>query len=318
MKRARLGRRLGNRFGTTVIICALIFLLIVIMGIVSGLHHSFYPRETVVIASSPVSVWSYDREDHTLTVLIIPSDYFIDAIHGYGEYSLESLWKLGFIDTTERSLMSESVGDTLGLSIPWYIGENSEELPHVHDSVAYGKSIFSLASVGKLFSGLYRSNMPITSFISFMRNITSVSLDNMTVIDLSQKDITEEQVLPDQTTREHIDPDQVDLVLKGVFEDETIRKERVSVALYNTTQVPDLANRAARLVSAMGVLVVAVSNEEPAVSRCQLYGTAPVLSSKTAHMIADLFKCQTNISSSQNRADLMVLIGTEYAARFQP
>jgi hypothetical protein len=98
-------------------------------------------RITFVIATSPMSLWSCDHDITECIVLNIPSEMAVDAVHGYGVYSLEALWKLGAMDKQSGSVLSESIGDALGVPVQYYIGEKQENIPVVTDAVAYGKSV---------------------------------------------------------------------------------------------------------------------------------------------------------------------------------
>jgi hypothetical protein len=318
MNNARLSRRLGKRFKAIIVV-----VLAAALGII-GIVCLFRPkpiafsRVTFVVATSPVAVWSWDMHDHTFTALSIPAEYSMDALEGYGRYSLEALWKLGFIDKREGTILASSLGETMGLSIPWYIGEGKTELTPSGDVLAYGRKLFSPGNVFRFALGSYHSNMPLSLYVSLVREFSTVTVDKISVLDVSTMPVVRSDKLPDGTMEKVIDTTMIDEVLKGLFEDETVRREGISVALYNTTGVAALGNRAARILSSYGMLVVFVGNDESELSRCQVRGDTSALSSQTARMIVALFDCQTEGSRADKHADLEVFIGTEYADQFKP
>jgi hypothetical protein len=266
-------------------------------------------RVSVVVATSPMTVWSWDRSDNSFIQLTIPSDYVINALYGYGYYSLDAIWRLGFIDKKGGTLLSDSLSDTLGLPIDWYIGTKSQELPN-------GKELFSLSNIFSFIERTYQTNMPIGLFISFSRALTAARPDKIQHIDAGNVDIVTKETLPDGSERKVLSPDFLDHELGGIFVSELLRTEGLSVALYNTTSVPELGNRTSRLLTNAGILVVMVGNDEPEITTCVLTGGTKVLQSKTAAFITSVFKCKKVESSEEKRADLIVRIGTEYAKRF--
>ena len=116
--------------------------------------------------------------------------------------------------------------------------------------------------------------MPIPVFIAFVRELTRIPINQITPVDLSTVPVTSEVTQPDGTKQEVIDPAQVDLTFHNVVEDENVRREGTTVAIYNTTQTPGLGNRAARFLSAGGALVVAVANENTERAGCTLTGSS--------------------------------------------
>jgi hypothetical protein len=318
MNNARTFHRWGKRFAVRVGI-----VLVLLAGFVCLLRFilpkpATTGRITIVIAGSPVSVWSWDTVGHTITVVSIPSEYVVDAVNGYGHYSLEALWKLGVMDKRDGLLLADSIGDSLGISIPWYIGEKTEGIPAETDVVAFGKQLFSFSRMPKLIAQSYRTNISLPLFFSITKELSGLRIDKIVFIDLSQKSISLEEELPDGTKRHVISPADIDTVLKGVFEDERIRQEGYSVALYNTTHMPSLANRAARILSTLGMLVVSVGNQEEEVTRCEMLADAAAIQSFTGQAITAIFHCEGKPPRSDKRADIEVFIGSDYASRFEP
>jgi hypothetical protein len=274
-------------------------------------------RVNFVLASSPVSVWSWDRDSGKMIVVLVPADTVINAIGGYGVYSLDAIWKLGSLEKRDRALFAGSVSDALGVSIPFYFGNASEDLGELHDPVAYGREVFSISHLFRLIFGGYRTNISPRFFLSFVKAFGQIHVDQISVVDLAKKNITVDDKQPDDSTRRVLDSVALDAVLQGDFEDDQVRQEGVSVILLNTTSSPSLGSRAARLLTSSGVRVVSVGNDENEVKECQLEGDQISLSSLTARFITSLFQChQTRITESR-RSDLTVRLGSEFASRFE-
>lgn len=268
----------------------------------------FWPRSssavTIAVASSPVSVWSWDRQDNTFTVVLFPSDV-VAAARGYGSYSLEALWKLGFIDGKKGSVLAQSLEQAIAVRTPYFVGEKGDSLVPAADAVAYGKQLFS-------FSKLI-TNVPLPTFVSFSWALRGARLDAIQVIDVADKSVTVTEILPDNSKREVLDANSLDTALKDVFEDESIRSEEVTAAVYNTTDLPALGTQAARLLTNLGILVVTVGNAAPQLGTCTISGDRQALISKTAMAIKTLFSCTGVEDSSNEHADLVIRLGTNNA-----
>jgi len=163
--------------------------------------------------------------------------------------------------------------------------------------------------------------MPFDLFFSMVQELAGTTADKITLIDMAKKNIVEVEELPDGTKQYHILTKEVDVVCKGLFEDEKIREEGLTVALFNTTEMPALGFRTARILSALGMMVVSVGNrteEEAPISRCQILADKQSLASYTVAQIDRLFNCEKKQARSDKRADVEVYIGTEYSGRFVP
>ena len=316
MNRAHKFRRLGKRNGFAAGVVILLLLCIAAVFFLRPGKSVSLRRVNIVVASSPISVWSWDTLDNTFAVVSLPSEIVIDAVHGYGKYSLEAIWKLGFIEKPDASILSESLSDALGTVVPWYVGSTSQELAESTHPVAFGRELFSWMHVTGVLFGHYHTNIPPALFLSFSRALAGARADAIAFIDLSEKSVTRQEELPDNTKRNVLDPELLDVALKSVFEDDLIRKEGVSVAVYNTTKTPALGNRAARLLTSSGVLVIFVGNEEGEVSTCQLEGDTKALASKTASVIAEILDCRKVQATDMKRTDLTVRVGVNYAKQF--
>ncbi len=293
-------------------------LALLIYGIVTFSGVGLPTRISAMIVGDPMTIWSCSTKDDTCAVISAPPSYVVDAIHGYGHYSLASLFQLGIIDKRNGALVAESLGDTVGIITPWYIDTGRTSLTKIANPVKFGRSMFSWGSVVSFLFHPFDTNMPISVFIAFVRELMRIPINQISPIDLSAVPVASEVTEPDGTKEEVIDPAQVDLSLHNVVEDEDVRREGTTVAIYNTTQTPGLGNRAARFLSAGGALVVSVANENTELSGCTLTGSKSALSTKTAAFAHELFHCKAVQTTQSARADLSLRLGDDFASRYEP
>lgn len=278
-------------------------------------------RFTVAFHSNPVIVWSWDIRKERGVVVSIPDSTLIEAIHGYGKYPISSLWKLGELNQKNAGLLSLSLSEVLGVPVPWYM----ELLRESKSTNALGvvREAFSLKNLIAYFSGSYRTNISPRLLFKMVRIVhTLVNSTTVTSIDLSRTPSLRSLELADGTQAYEIDEKALDTLLGNEFEDEKARQEAIPVGVYNTTDTPTLGTRMARAITHLGGNVLLVDNStNPVTSVCLVSGKEYALKSYTAAFLIREFGCVSEKGqevSVDERVDLAVFVGQEYAKRFEP
>ena len=297
-----------------------IFIVLVILAI--GIWIFFprpknpYGRETYILVSDPMIVASWSLADRTLTLIALPSDIAAEGTHGYGTYSLAAFWRLGEIDKKDGTVLAESMSEALGIPVNGYVGPKTGEFTYENDARTTIKQIFSFRNS---IPGRYRTNISLKTFIALAWRLNFSRPDRVNTYDFTKNPsaVAQDSVLPDGSTLRLLDPQRVDSQLKAIFEDESVRRESVTAAVYNTTDMSSLGNRAGRLLTNVGISVVTVGNDTPEVDVCTLTGKDTALKSKSAEVIVAILGCKP-VAGDTSRADLIVRIGKTYAKRFVP
>jgi len=302
----------GFFVGIVVCLC-----LLVVAVLRMSAPHDYLSRYSVVVDASPVEVWSLDPVAGTMVVLTIPSDTTIETLYGYGMYTLDALWKLGNIENKAGTIVADSLSDALGLSIPWYIAPSSQDIQWTSTDNNYGSSLFSYANVTKKLFGQYRTNMPFGVWMAFVNAVSGARVEQKHVLSFGHDQIAYQEDLPDGSTRFVLDRTRIDYYLNSVFTSEAFRKENVSVTLFNTSDVPLIGNRAARFLANEGIMVASIGNDPVQTKTCVMRGQTAALASKTAIEVARLFRCTREKISAEDRSDLMVYLGTDFAEKYR-
>lgn len=301
--------RLGLRYSKVFVFLAGLACVAILLALLAW---QFFPtspfRTNILLAGDPMMVVSWDGRRGRLTQVTLPASIYINGLSGTGEYSLESLWKLGVIDAKNRSLLSDSVSDVLAIPIPWYIGTQKQTTV---------KDVFSFSGLLKRATGQYRTNMPLRLFLPMVVSLANIRTD---AIDDQSRIGTEGIAMrqrADGSTISFLDPDAVDRLAGTQFEEETIRKESLRVAVKNTTSTPTLGRRMERRIVRAGAIVVDVGNDEQILDRCQVFGSKKNLKSYTAEFLRLFYFCDF-LEGESKRADLEVRVGGDFAARYRP
>lgn len=307
-------QRLGTRYGRLVAV-----LFLVATALVVGVFFFLWTirpdgfRTSGVIVGSPMTIFSWNGAHSKLLILSIPSEVNIEGVSGVGSYSLQSLWKLGIIDTKKKDLLVKSLEHALGAPLPWYIGVKGDQLESPPSPLSAVRGTFSFSALMAFVTGKkYQTNLSLVNFVSFALSFMNLSPSDITTIDLADKKVLTDIFLPDASLVPVVDINRLDVLLGTQLEDERIRKESLSVVVRNTTNRPLLGTRVARLLSRTGALVVSVTNGEPVVERCELLGKREALSSVTAKFILMHYDCLPVASPEQERADLILNVGKSY------
>lgn len=279
-----------------------------------------YGRETIVVAASPMIVFSWDHRARSLIVMSLPANLHTEGTHGYGTYSLEAFWHLGEIDKKDGTVLSESVSEALGIPITLFVGPYAGMFDAAKDPFIIAKQTFSFANLWAYATGKLRTNIEPKLFFSYVWLMSVTKPKHVDIVDFARRptDIAQDAELADGSRRLVADSARIDSAVKTMFEDDRVRGETVSVAVYNTTQMPSLGTRAARMLGHLGVGVVSVGNDPSPVETCVVRGNKDILKSMSARLITDVLGCSQKETTETDRADLVVRIGTSYAKRFVP
>lgn len=267
----------------------------------------------IVVASDPVSLLYFDTDRRSTTIIHIPIDTYLKD----SSYSLDALWHLGAIDPKDASLLQQSLREAFGAPVIWYIGQKTSAIEPFESVGDYSKQgiVSNIVSPGTfiaLLSGTYRTNISPIQFLELFFSTRDIPADRVKTIDIKKTSALVKQQLADGSTVPLLDNDRVDSLFGRVFEDSQIRKESLSVAIYNTTSTPSLGSGVARLLSHVGAVVTVVGNEKGQVDNCIITGSKKSLESLTAVFIQQLYTCNVVIDTQPTRADITMRLGTHF------
>lgn len=320
MRNTRHRPGITDGFGTL----ALLFLGIVGIGIVVGIFfvqlskQTPLSRYTAVITGNPFLVVSWNRLDDSIVAISIPATVRINGAYGYGMYSLEALYKLDMLDKRNGALLLTSLSDALGYPIDAYLDMSTGKRLLTNDIRSDFKDVWSFPHVVNSILG-QRGSLPPITFYGLVKTAMSVRDEKLQTFDFERiPGVIREEQLPDQTMAETLDADRVADVVTGVFEDIDIRQERLRVAIFNTTSMQGIGQKAAKLLSTMGMFIVSVTNDSTQRSTCLIRTKKEAEQSKTVRVIQQLFRCSTQITQEPLRSDVDVYIGYDFTARYEP
>lgn len=295
----------------SIVVCILVFI-----SVLYALYkpQSQLPRETLVLVGNPTVLWSWNKRDNSFVLIALPSDTVIDAVHGYGAYSLDALWKLGEIDKKEQNLLRLSMQEYLGIPVQWYLGRKNDALDaNPRDPKEIVRSLLSVSNFGSYMMRQLHTNVPLTIYGSFIKSFLLSTPDKITTYDLKNQSVMQDETIADGTSVKRLNVNRFDEIIGHTLDNDDMRNERVSVAVYNTSDAPSVGQRVARLLGHMGIFVITVGNDSPEITDCTVTASKDVLRTKTAGFIRRLYDCKEHVEEATVRADLILRMGSIYA-----
>lgn len=317
MVTARSYHRLGSRYFTRILVWIVVLSIVVIATLIvrSIVQENPY-RTSMVVAGNPVHVVSFDSQRNHAVIIDIPEDTVISATRGYGAYRVGALIGLDRIDKHHGTLLTESVADAVGVPLEAYVNATDFGIgPGTIDTL---RSLFSWSRLPQVLFGSVEHSLPLSTWVSLVISVQSLKPNQVQSVDIRQAIIDRSEA--DGSITHMLDQSRLDYLLDNVMVDTGIREESRTVAVINTTAASGIGQKAARELTRIGIQVVSVGNEENPLADCTVAGASGVLSSKTARFILSYFHCKSVVNdkeADQQVADLILRLGTTYAARFE-
>lgn len=319
MRRTNLPRQPRNTWKRAAFLTGILLVLAVMFYRWLAPRTTDLPLRTsvLVISADMFRVISWDRTDNRYIVVSLPVTTTVAGTRGYGTYTLESLWKLDRLDHHKGQLVKESVEETLGIPIQFYI-VHPKAISGTATATEILQSIMSFGNLFRVARQGVETDLPVSVLSAFVIAARDVSFGDVKGLEIPKTSVLVPQDRADGSEQIIFDVQRFDAIIGTLFELVAIRNERLTVTVSNTTGVPALGTRASRLLSHIGVLVVSVGNETPVVDLCEIRGSQESLQSQTAALIISTLDCTPVPVPQMGTTDFDVRIGTAYQRRFEP
>lgn len=311
----------------SLVILACLIILGKTISFISGLNEPFAPDakitketfwdgkgviNTAILADMPY-ILSFNPYQKTLLVLKIPEETYLSVPFNFGKWSLGSVYSLGQSENPQIGalLYKKTLEENFGIPVNSYILDQK------------GKQSFEkrLANLRQNpleninFLGQIKTDLSFLEYWKLFWSLRGVRFDKVKILDLGDSDLTSWVVLRDGSRVISIDQDDLDNYIQKYFADSKIKDEGLSVGIYNTTDHPGLAEKAARVINNLGGRVVFTTNSKSHLNQSILLGEK----SYTLDVLAGIFgkkpaNLPRNLDSS--RAEINLFLGEDYFMRY--
>lgn len=250
----------------------------------------------IVLKSQSISLLSYNPKDEKITFIDIPDKTYLDVSEGFGSWQIGSVYPLGGGELLQKSLSS-----FFGVPIQGFLESDN------FDSLTDKNPLSLLRVLSTL-----KTNLTPYEILRLKLGMSAVRFDKIKRINLEEAGLLDKDKLPDGT--DILTSDNVKLdSLSNFFADPALKKERKTIAVFNSTSVPGLAQKAARLISNMGGEVIIVSNSGTELQKSAVLGEK----SKTLDYLKQIFTSNGTIDPKledlvSSRAAINLFLGEDY------
>lgn len=270
----------------------------------------------IVMRGKGISLLSYDPKNEKATIVDIPLTAYLEAASGFGQWQLSSIYGLG--ETQKNiggyNLLKNTLGNLLGLPIDGYLDFTGSysQIDNINLVSSFRKNLFSTVT----FLPFIKTDLTPFELIRLKLGLSSVRFDKIKQIDLVLNNSFVPDKLLDGTDILTPDPIKIDAAISDLT-DPIIQSERLTIAIFNSTDHPQLAQKAARLITNIGGDVIITANSDNKVSKSYAVGKE----SKTLSRLKQIFEPSGDIIHRSNedlvssRAQINIFLGDDYFDR---
>jgi len=273
----------------------------------------------IAFINQKIFVFSFDPQEKKAVILLFPPNAFIETIHGYGDYLLESVYKLGEQEGYGGGeFLASSLQENLRIPVDSYaLISDFKDI----DLTSKPRE-FILACFRDLFLRRRKTNLKKADFLFLWLKFKNIRQDKISIIDLEKFDVTEKIILPDNTEGFKINPQKFKKAALGFFKDTQVRQENLEIAVLNSTSYSGLATRVADLIENIGGRVVEIGEIKNSKfqsaswrtnSKCKIKSKKEFKKSYTLKKLEKIFSCQWEEEDTGDyRGDVVLIVTEQY------
>lgn len=267
----------------------------------------------LLLRSAHISVLVFNPKEEKITIINIPDETYLEVPYGFGSWQLRAVYALGESQNGlgGYKLLVDTLTNFLAIPIDGFLDLSS--LSPQRSATEIIEQLRKNPFSGPGFLPVLKTNLTAWELLRFKLGINNVRFDKVKELDLDKLHTLDHEKLPDGTPIFTADPVKLDSVLSDVA-DPLITGEHKSIAVFNGTKKPQLAQKWARLITNLGGNVIITGNGEK-VDKTQVTG----VSSATLRRLQQIFgvdkddKNSLNPDIASSRAQINLLLGENYA-----
>lgn len=248
----------------------------------------------LVIRAKSISVFSYNPQDKKVVILDIPDETYIEVPHGFGKWQLRAVYDLG-----GAQLLKDTLTNFLGVPFDGFLDFGGPFKEKKADEL-----------LGAIRENPVHSDLSLWELIRLKLALLLLRFDKIEKRAILDLGVLEQDKLADGTPIFLSDPIRLDSALTAFVEPKLL-KEHQSIAIFNATNHPQLAQKAARIITNIGGNVIITANWDQTLKHCQVFGQQ----SKTLKKLLQIFDCDRIDPLKDSRAQINLFLGEDFYLR---
>ena len=274
----------------------------------------------VAVLGQGISVISLNPIQKKVTIISSPDQTYVEVPGGFGKWQLRSVFDLGQTNGEGGRLLEDTLTSFLGIPVEGFIRlKGNLQGWEANDLVnSIRRTPISILTQLKNID----SDLTLGELTQLNLNLFQVRFDKVKTLDLQKLGVLDQGKLPDSTEVFTFESTKLDTILSDLVEDK-IKEENLSIAVFNATEHPALAQRAARLITNLGGSVIQISNSPQKQDKTFVSGEK----SKTLDRLKQIFapgcskkedcdKITIDLNKISSRAQINVILGEDFFFRF--
>ena len=273
-KRVRSKTSKGRRTKLALGVLGLLFGLLVISWSIRFAQNFFGSKNyswerkfniNLLVRSSDISLFSYNPKDNKITIINVPDETFLQVPNGFGLWQLRSIYGLG-----GDKLLKETLTNFFAIPVDGFVDLSVLKPPQSAAQLVDTLRKNPLSGVNLLTS--VQTDLTMWELLQLKQGISSVRFDKIKTLDLLKFNVLDKENLADGTPVFTTDQIKLDSVLSDL-RDPAIVSEHKSIAVFNATNHPQLAQKWARLITNLGGNVIIISNAKSVISLAHFWAS---------------------------------------------
>lgn len=268
----------------------------------------------ILIKSKDMALLSYNPTDKKITVIKIPDETQLEVFGGFGKWQARAIYGLGESQKIGdgNKLLKRSVGDFFGLPIEGFLQFEGKYADKSAQDITE-------ALRNNPFSGFdllanLKTDLTLWELIRLKFGLSLVRFDKLRYLDLVSLGVLDKDFLADGTAIFSWDPVKLDSVSSQLL-DPKILSEHKTIAVFNSTDYPLIAQKGARMIANLGGNVIITGNSDKKLKETEVFGEE----SKTLRRLLQIFSHKggkdSKVESFSSRAQINVMLGEDFFNR---
>lgn len=262
----------------------------------------------VLLKGGDIAFLSYNPALQETTIIGIPDETMLEVFGGFGKWQAGSIFDLG--ESQKKGggskLLKTSLMDLLGLPVDGFLQFEGPYSSKNTKEIVENLRKNSFEGFNLLFN--LKSDLTLYELIRLKFALSSIRYDKVRYLDLEGLGILEREYLADNTPVFTFDPVRIDSISAGLS-DPQIQSEHKTVAIFNSTDYPLIAQKGARIITNLGGNVIIVANSEKKLKKTIVSGEK----SRTLKRFQQIFGSgEGKETEASSRAEINVMLGEDF------
>lgn len=274
-------------------------------------------------------VWHLCPDDEKLTRLALAEDLLL--VTPYGAYPIEKVYEVGQALNPPQgmSALIGSLEDFLNVPIDGYIMQNQKSIRQLADkNQKYISNILDYRSLIRVAKGEILGNLTPWQYLRFVAAAARIRFDKVTQLILTDDFFVKRRLEGVGEVRVLEETALFETLIQKNFAEAGIIKDALTIAVFNNTRKPGLAQKAAKFIGNSGGNVLEIGNLEkdqwerlgfetnmPTADKSRLIVFGKKRNLQTIRRLEDILKVKAEFikESESQRVDVVVIAGEDFA-----